>query len=370
MKNIKRYFTTIAILCFTLTKRWFRDPVALFFTFLFPLLFLFVFGALFRDSDVSFEVAIINNSQTQFATEFVDKAKQNEVFKIKDDITSFDDAKEKMGRGEVDSIIELPPEFGAVNAQNVPEGKVIVYYEDSNPQTGKTVGGIMQVVMQELNTQIAPVALPFSVEQKPTETSGLTRFDYTFAGLVGFSIMSLAIFGMANTFPAEKKTGSLRRLRATPLRTSQLILATAFEYLLVGALSVVLMLIVAMVFFDFQMRGDYITLAAFTLIGIFCMFGFGLAIGGWAKNENQSAPLSNLVAFPLMFLSGVFFPIFLMPEWLQNIAHYLPLTPIVDGIRLICTENASLLDLGPELAIITAWTISIYVLAVKLFRWE
>lgn len=370
MKNTKRYFVTIGVLCFTLTKRWFRDPVALFFTFLFPLLFLFVFGSLFRDTDVSFDVAVINRSDTQFATEFVDQTKENGVFKVKEDVTTFDAAKEKMGRGEIDSIIELPAEFGTPDAQNIPKGNVVVYYEASNPQTGQTVGGIMQQVMDGVNRELAPVSQPFSVEQKATETSSLTRFDYTFAGLIGFSIMSLAIFGMANTFPAEKKTGSLRRLRATPLRTSQLILATALEYMLVGALSVVAMFIVGILLFDFQMRGDFITLGVFTLIGIFCMFGFGLAIGGWAKNENQSAPLSNLLAFPLMFLSGVFFPIFLMPEWLQNIAHYLPLTPIVDGIRLICTENASLLDLGPELAIIVAWTISIYVLAVKVFRWE
>ena len=370
MKNAKRYFATIGVLCFTLTKRWFRDPVALFFTFLFPLLFLFVFGSLFRDTDVSFDVAVINRSDTQFATDFIDQTKENGVFKIKEDVTTFDAAKEKMGRGEIDSIIELPADFGTLDAQNLPRGNVVVYYEASNPQTGQTVGGIMQQVMDSVNKELAPVSQPFSVEQKATETSNLTRFDYTFSGLIGFSIMSLAIFGMANTFPAEKKTGSLRRLRATPLRTSQLILATALEYMLVGTLSVIGMFIVGILLFDFQMRGDYITLGIFTLIGIFCMFGFGLAIGGWAKNENQSAPLSNLVAFPLMFLSGVFFPIFLMPEWLQKIAHYLPLTPIVDGIRLICTENASLVDLGPELAIIIAWTISIYVLAVKVFRWE
>lgn len=370
MKRIKRYLATIWVLCVTLTKRWFRDPVALFFTFLFPLLFLFVFGSLFRDSDVSFDVAVINRSQSQFAAQFVDQAKENGVFKIKDDVTNFDAAKEKMGRGEIDSIIELPADFGQVDAQNMPRGNIVVYFEASNPQTGQTVGGIMQQVMDGINKELAPVSQPFSVEQKATETSSLTRFDYTFSGLIGFSIMSLAIFGMANTFPAEKKTGSLRRLRATPLRTSQLILATALEYMLIGMLSVIAMFIVGILLFDFQMRGNYLTLAVFSLIGIFGMFGFGLAIGGWAKNENQSAPLSNLVAFPLMFLSGVFFPIFLMPEWLQTVAHYLPLTPIVDGIRLISTENASLLDLGPELGIIAVWTVLVYALAIKVFRWE
>ena len=71
-----------------------------------------------------------------------------------------------------------------------------------------------------------------------------------------------------------------------------------------------------------------------------------------------------------MFLSGVFFPVFLMPEWLQDIVKWLPLTPIVDGIRLIITENASLASLLPELGLIAVWIVGIYALAFKVFRWE
>jgi ABC-2 type transport system permease protein len=366
---MKQYFSAIWTLCVTLTKRWFRDPTALFFTFAFPMIFLVVFGALFKDDDINFKIAVINRSDTQFARQFADQTSKNKIFEIEKDI-SFEDAKEKMGRGELGSIIELPKNFGQPDANGIPSGKVVVYYVESSPQTGQTVGSIIETVLDDVNQEITMVKDPLVVEQKATETSNLTRFDYTFAGLVGFSIMSLAIFGMANGFPADKKTGSLRRLRATPLKASQLILATALEYLLIGFLSVIAMLLVAMLLFDFQMRGNYLTLALFTLIGIFCMFGFGLAIGGWAKNENQSAPLSNLVAFPMMFLSGVFFPIFLMPEWLQNVAHFLPLTPIVEGIRLLATENASLLDLGFELAVIGGWTVVIYALAFRVFRWE
>src|SRR5688572_40951 len=348
---MKQYFRTIWTLCKTLTIRWSRDPVALFFIFLFPLIFLLVFGAMSRNDSVSFNVAVINQSNTTYAKDFEKQTKDVKVFKVKD-IKSFDDAKEMMGRGELSSIIELPKGFGTPNAQGVPAGSVVVYYEESDPTTGQAVAGVIQEGLDQVNQELTGATDPLLVEQKATETTNLSRFDYTLAGIVGFSILSLAIFGMANGFPADKKTGSLRRLRATPLRASQLILATALQYLFVGLLSVASMFLVATLLFDFDMRGSYLTLTVFSLIGIFCLFGFGLTIGGWAKNENQSAPLSNLVAFPMMFLSGVFFPIFLMPEWLQNVAHFLPLTPIVEGIRLLATENASLLDLGFELAVI------------------
>ncbi|HJQ08302.1 MAG TPA: ABC transporter permease [Candidatus Saccharimonadales bacterium] len=368
---MKRYFYTIWVLASSYTRQFFRDKVALFFTFLFPLLFLLVFGALNKGgNDINFNIVLINHSQTQFAKEFVDEAKKNKVFKIKDNITTLAEAKERMGRGEIDSIIELPGDFGKPNEQNIPSGTLVVYYEEASPQTGQTLGGIMQRVLDGINKELTNHVDPFVVEQKSTKTANLTSFDYIFAGLLGFSILSLGIFGMANGFPADKKVGILRRLKATPLRVSQLVIGTALTYLLIGLLSIVLMIIVGTLIFDFNMRGNYLNLFIFLTIGIACMFGFGLAIGGWAKNENQAAPLSNLVAFPLMFLSGVFFPTFLMPQWLQQIVQFLPLTPIVDGTRLIITENASLLSLGPELAIIGAWIAIIYALGFKLFRWE
>lgn len=366
-----RYFKTIWVLCVMLTKRWFRDPVALFFTFLFPLIFLFVFGSLFRSGgDISFEIAVVNNSDHQFAAQFEQEVKSVEVFRVADDVTGMEEARDKMGQDELGSIVELPSTFGALDAEGAPRGDARVYYKESNPELGQTIATIVRQALDEASVQITGESRLFDVELTSATSEGLSRFDYLMAGLMGFTILTLAIFGMGAGFPADKKTGSLRRLRATPLRASQLMLATALEYMMIGLLSMGMMLAVGMLLFDFQMRGSFVTLAAFSIVGIFCLFGFGLAIGGWAKNENQAAPLSNLVAFPMMFLSGVFFPIFLMPYWLQNIAGFLPLTPVIDGIRQIITENASLFDLGSEFAIIAVWIAIIYALAAKVFRWE
>ena len=141
-------------------------------------------------------------------------------------------------------------------------------------------------------------------------------------------------------------------------------------YLLIGIISIALMYTVGITVFHFQMHGSWFQLAPFILLGIITVFGFGLAVGGWAKNDNQAAALTNLVAFPMMFLSGVFFPRFLMPEWLQGITGYLPLTPIIDGLRMIMAEGKSLLDLGPELALMGVWCVVIYAIAIRVFRWE
>jgi ABC-2 type transport system permease protein len=95
-----------------------------------------------------------------------------------------------------------------------------------------------------------------------------------------------------------------------------------------------------------------------------------LAIGGWAKNERQAAPLSNIIVFPMLFLSGTFFPRYLMPHWLQTVTNYLPLTPVIDGLRLLTTEGKSLLDIGPQIGLIAIWFVVIYAIAFRVFKWE
>lgn len=363
-----------AILTYARTqfKGFWRDPVAMFFTLLFPLLFLFVFGSIFKNTDMNFNIAIINNSQTEFAKDFVTKTSENDTFKVVE-VSSLDDAKEKMSRGEVDSIVELPTNFGEIKTVGnvpAPAGEMAVYYEESSPQSGQTVASVMQGVLDGINRETTNYVPPLTVVQKSTSTAGLSQFDYTFSGMLAFTLLSLGIFGLASTLPAQKKNGVLRRIRATPFRAPQLILGTSLLFVALGVISLTLMMTVGLTVFNFDMRGDWLTFAVFVLASLFMMIGFGLAIGGWAKNENQAAPLSNLIAFPMMFLSGVFFPRFLMPEWLQGVTSWIPLTPVSDGIRYITTEGASLITVLPQLGMVIGWGLVAYLIAFKVFRWE
>lgn len=350
--------------------RFVRDKVALFFTFLFPLLFLFVFGTIFNSGDVSFKVAIINESEQAFAKQFVEEASKDETFSIDSSVTTLDDAKTKMSRGEIDSILELPKSFGAPNDNRVPSGTMNVYYQMGSEQAGQAVGAIMQNILDGINQGYGQPAPALKVAQVSTDTTGLRQFDYTFSGLLAFTILSMSIFGLANSMPQEKKSGAFRRLRASPFNAGQLILANGAYYFIITALSVIAMVVAGILLFDFDMRGSWLVFGTFASLAITMMLGFGLLIGGWAKNENQSAPLTNLIAFPMMFLSGTFFPRFLFPSWLQDVTQWLPLTPVVDGFRRIMTENANLVDLLPQLGIIVVWIVVIYALAIRLFRWE
>ena len=354
------------------TKRFFRDKLALFFSIGFPLIFLFVFGSLNSgNNEISFKVALINQSDSSFAKEFVKETKDSKVLKVDSDITSLDAAKEKMNRSELDAAIVLPKEFGAVkDGASIPSGQANVVYTQNNEQSGQALVSILSKEFTGINSQFVNTSMPFTVTGEKLNERSLSAFDYTFAGLLGFAIIGMGIFGPINVFPELKKMGILRRLSTTPLKVWQYFLSTMISQAFIGLISLAIMFTVAIFVFHLKVVGNWFELAAFLVLSIVMILGIGLALGGWAKNERQVAPLANIIVFPMMFLSGTFFPRFLMPEWLQQVSGFLPLTPVIDGIRLISTEGKSLIDIAPQIGLIGVWMVVIYVIAFKVFRWE
>jgi ABC-2 type transport system permease protein len=369
---LKKEFYTIWTFAKIETLRTFRDKVALFFTFVFPLIFLFIFGGIFGgNNSVSFKVAVLDESNGIFSTELVSKLKEGGVLKVDEEAMNLDQANEKMKRSELDAVVNVPESFGTVpEGETIPSGQLEVVFNQNNEQAAQTLTSILDNALAQVNDSFVDTETPFTVKATSTALESQRRFDYTFAGLVGFSILSLGIFGPTTVFPQMKQKGVLKRYSTTTLKVRQFFISNALSSSVIGILSVALMFMAAMIFFDLNMNGDYLSLVAVVVMGTITLFGIGLAVGGWAKNENQAAPLAQIIVFPMMFLSGVFFPRFAMPEILQNISTFFPLTPVVDGVRLVVTEGKTIFELGPQLGLLSIWIIVIYLIAFKVFRWE
>ncbi|HUS25950.1 MAG TPA: ABC transporter permease [Nevskiaceae bacterium] len=368
---MNRKLFTVAVFVKINTRRFFRDKTAIFFTVAFPLIFLFVFGGIFgKNSETSFKVALVNDSHSAFSQQFVSEAKKTKFLKVSDDAHSLADAKERMNRGELDATIVLPPDFGTIKNSKYPSGQAVVYYSQNNASAAQTLTTVLEGEFKDVNARFVKADTPFTVTSHQTNDKGLSQFDYVFAGLLGFSIIGMGIFGPINVFPELKKQGILRRFHTTPLRVWQYFLATMGSQVVIGLVSMGVMFAVAITVFHLHVVGNYLELALFLLLGLMMILGIGLALGGWAKNERQVAPLANIVVFPMMFLSGTFFPRFLMPEWLQSVSAFLPLTPVIEGARLIATEGKSLIDVGPQVGLVALWAVVIYAIAFRVFRWE
>jgi ABC-2 type transport system permease protein len=370
--RLSQQIRTVLIFTKLSTRRFFRDRLAQFFSILFPLIFLFVFGSLSKgNSNVSFSVAVINESKSSFSSQFVQQIKKDKVFKVDDTITSLAAADNKMGKDQLDGTIILPAQFGDESSSGAyPTGQIQVLYPENGAAAGQTLTSLLQDVVSHTNTKYVSIAAPFTVVGKQLTEKSLTTFDYTFSGLLGFSIIGIGIFGPINVFPELKKQGILRRLHTTPLKVWQYFTATMLSQAITGIVSIAIQFAVAIGVFHLKVDGDYIEIALFTILCIFMILGIGLAIGGWAKNERQAAPLSNIIVFPMLFLSGTFFPRYEMPHWLQTITTYLPLTPVIDGLRLLTTEGKHLTQIGPQIGLVAIWFVIVYAIAFRVFRWE
>lgn len=368
--TLKQKLFTVFVFTKLSTRRFFRDKLALFFGILFPLIFLFVFGGINSgNNNVSFNVAVLDQAHTSFSKQFVSQLEKGDTFKVKQDVTGLADAKERMTRSQLDATIVLPEGFG--NAKSgIPTGQAVVYYTQNNEQSGQTLVSVLDGVFKSINAKFVQVNAPFTVKGEALQNKSLRPFDYAFAGLVGFSIIGIGIFGPMNVFPELKKQGILRRLHATPIRVWQYFLSTMLSQALIGLLSIAILFVAAMAVFHLHVAGNYFEIAVFIVLSIFMILGIGLSIGGWARNERQAAPLGNIIVFPLMFLSGTFFPRFLMPEWLQKVSEFLPMTPVIDGLRLLIAEGKGLFEIGTQLGLIGLWMVIIYVIAFRVFRWE
>ncbi|HET8991964.1 MAG TPA: ABC transporter permease [Candidatus Saccharimonadales bacterium] len=368
--SLKTQLSTVLVFTKLSTARFFRDRLAQFFTILFPLIFLFVFGSLTKNGgNVSFKVAVINQSNTVYAKKLDKELNTSKTFKVQAKDTTLAAAKNGLSQSQVDGIIVLPPDFGKV-VNGIPSGQIQVLYDQTTSGTGQTLTSVLEGVVKSINSKFVTIKEPITVSGQEINTKGLTSFDYTFAGLLGFSIIGIGIFGPVNVFPELKKQGILRRLHTTPLRVWQYFTATMLSQSITGLISIVIQFIVAIEVFNLKVDGNYPEIFIFTLFSIFMILGLGLAIGGWSRNERQAAPLSNIVVFPMLFLSGTFFPRYVMPEWLQTITNYLPLTPVIDGLRQLTTQGKNLVDIGPQIGLMAVWFIIIYAIAFRVFKWE
>jgi ABC-2 type transport system permease protein len=197
----------------------------------------------------------------------------------------------------------------------------------------------------------------------------LGYIDFLVPGIVGMTVMQLGLFGVAFGFVRLKRTGALRRLFATPTSPAYFLAAQVASRLIIGFVQVVILFGIG-IWFGLQMFGDYISLAVIVLLGSIIFLAIGYAIASWAKNEDQAAPVANLISLPMMFLSGVFFPRDAMPDFLANITQYMPLTYVNEALRAVVNDGSNLASLGPQLLGMGVWAAIAFVLAVMLFRWE
>jgi len=362
--------TRLGALTIASLKMYLRNTTGLFFTMFIPVVLIVVFGFLFKSNNFKTDISLTNYSQTEISKQFVESLKKVEAFKI--DETDEATAADKLGRGKIDLQIIVPANFGkpAESGKGLQPAPVQTYFNESNPRNGQTTNLIVGQIVSGFNAGVTKSPQIFTVEPRGVRTNNLGQIDFFLPGVIAMSIMQIGIFSVAFVFITYKTTGQLRRIQATPTHPIYFVISQAITRELVAIAQVGLLLGLGIWAFNVKMIGSIFEFMILAALGAAVFLAIGFAIAGWAKDENQAIPVAQLVQFPMLFLSGVFFPRDGLPSWLLKVTDFLPLTFLVNGLRKIATEGAHLWNVGGDVLGLLVWGALMFALSVLIFRWE
>lgn len=366
---MKRKWQAFRSLTIASLKMYFRNVTAVFFTMFIPILLVIIFGLLNSgDNSGSIHIALTNNSKTQMAQNFESALKNIKAFKV--DEMSEKDARDQLGKGKLDLQVVIPTDFGVVTATGVKPSTVASYYNQNKPGSGQTAGLIIGQIMSQYNDKITGAPQIFVLKNTGIKTNDLNYIDFLLPGIIAMTIMQLGIFSVAFGFISFKTSGALRRMQATPLHPINFLAAQSITRVIIGIAQVLLLLGIGVYAFHMHLIGSLFNMLVMALIGTVTFLAFGFGIAGWAKDENQAAPVANLISFPMLFLSGTFFPRESFPDYLKRITDVLPLTYLADGLRRIANEGATLWAVRHDIFGLFIWAIIAFIIAVRVFKWE
>ncbi|MGH9441531.1 MAG: ABC transporter permease [Thermoanaerobaculia bacterium] len=336
-----------------------RDRGAMFWTFLFPLLMLFAFGLIFRSGSgpALTLVRVAPARETPADLAFV---KALEESRLKVVTLSAADAEKQWRKGETTAQLESAGSGYRLrlNSYLISQGQV----------AAQAASQAFLIAQARLNGSPEPQRIPVVVES-PGHSHANNYAAFLLPGLIGLNLLTMGLFTVGMVTVSYREKGKYRRLAVTPLPKWVFLMGQILQRITVVGVQTAILLVAAKLAFQVSNQGSYALFAGLLAFGTAAFLAMGFALSSFASTIETYGAISNLVFFPLMILSGVYFRIDGAPRWMQNAVFALPLAPFLRALRAVFNDGATLAGHGAGLAILGAWAALSFVLAVRRFRW-
>ena len=338
-------------------REFYREPAAIFWVYGFPLIMAVALGIAFRERPVekmSIDV-VVNDQDPDVVREFRDKLASDDRLKLHD--SRGDEWKKRLRNGKTDLVVFVTRSTS---------GEVIyeIWSEKTRSESMLARNAVENVLLKQTAAKPPPIA------DRHLEETGTRYIDFLIPGLLGMNLMGGGLFGVGFVIVDMRVRKLLKRFLATPMRRSDFMLSIMISRLVFLIPEVVLLLVFGWLAFDVKVQGNLLALMFIIVLGGFSFAGIGLLIACRAKTIETVSGLMNLVLLPMWVLSGVFFSSERFPEEMQPFIKALPLTALNDALRAIMLEGQSLTDVWSKIAIMLAWAIGSFAIALRYFRWK
>jgi len=362
-------------------KTFSREKSAMFFTIAFPIILILVFGTIFLNQDnASFDLHVQDLDQTNSSAQLVKTLELNGKFKITTvdaAINATQYAKDK----KVNLVLVIPGGYekalvrrlglvgGVPNAAfRDPNASVTVtYIYDANANSTSTKIQILRAAFAGVNQGMSGQP-PFI---RAAETSMLTKkyrfIEFFVPGIIAMSVMTSSLSGAVNMNAELRQKGVIRKLSTTPITHTDWILSNILYQFILAVICTVAILVVSYAVFSVRLQIDA-WLFVFIVLAVFAFGGIGMILTRVANEAESAAAAANFIMYPMMFLSGSFFPLEMMPGFLQTIARILPLYYVNEGLRasMVLADNTAALH---HSALIGVFATVVFVLGINTTKW-
>jgi len=329
-------------------REFVREPEALFWVFVFPVLLAAGLGLAFRNKPAD---VIAVSATTPQLTAALKAEKQLSVEQVSEKA-----AAEQLRTGKVALAVEPDPAHA---------GAVVYRYDETNPE-GRAARMLADAAIQRANgrVDVTPVS-----DQRVREV-GSRYIDFLIPGLLGMNVMGSAIWGMGFAIVDARRKNLMKRLIATPMPRAYYLLSFLLSRLCLLVVEVAFVLGFGILVFGVPVRGRLVDLAIVCVLASLSFSALGLLIASRAKTIEAASGLMNLTMMPMWIVSGVFFSSERFPAIIQPVIRALPLTAAIDALRINMLRGGGLGAVSSEVAVLACWMVVCFGVALKMFRWR
>jgi ABC-2 type transport system permease protein len=353
-------------------KSIFRSPSAVVFSFVFPFIFILVFGFVGNSGGMrTYKIVMKEGSDTN---NLLYKAIRNtEGVKIISYATE-KELKLDMQKGKIagtifitknsDSAAPYRVQLESTNSSNDkwPQLKILIESKINEVSNGYYAG-----------RRPSYAFFPFDYSKNISQVREYKTIDFILPGQLGFSLLSSGVFGVAFMFFNLRNTLVLKRFFATPISRTFIVLGEALSRVIFQMITAIVIILVGYYCFGFTLIHGFQTVLEMLLlsfIGLLLFMGLGFIVSGLATSDSSIPPFANLITLPQFLLGGTFFSVEAFPKWLQPISKILPLTHLNTAMRSVAFEGQNLWDVRGEIGVLLLWGVVVYIVAIKVFKWE
>ena len=376
-------------------KELFRNRLGLVFLILMPLFMMVMVGFIYPSngsSATSLPVAIVNEdlgfaNSTVASQSFIMGLQQinsKTSTMVLSNASSMDDIRSMVKKGQIEGGIVIPSNFTA-SILSGEQGTLIIITDQSNPQVSAVIQGTLSAVFSNMGTMLAQqnvqrlsqvvnasnslaLVQPYKIQMQGVVSGTPSYFDFIAPGIMAMTVMMSVMTGLPVAISQEKEIGTLDGMMVAPINKLSIILGKTLAQTARGLLQGIIILVLAAGLFHVAIQGSLILVFALLLLGVFSFVGLGIVITSFAKDQETAQMMMMTLTFPMMFLSGVFFPIQQMPWYMQYISNILPLTYASQALRKVMVLGAGIPDITTELTVLIVFGVVMTAIALPVFR--